>query len=394
MVQRVIFHIDMDAFYASVEQRDHPELCGKPVIIGAMPGKRGVVCAASYEARKYGVRSAMPISRAYSLCPGGVYLRPDMRHYEKVSEQVMAILDTYSPVKEQISIDEAFLDMSGTEKLFGSPVEAAEKIQKQIARELSLSCSIGVAPNKLLAKIASDMHKPGGITAVPFDPAAIVAWLAPLAVGIIWGIGPKSVEQLHKFGIRTVGDLQQAPRDVKEKLFGRQVGQMDRLCRGIDDRCLEEVREAQSISREHTFDQDCGDDQVLRRTLLSLSRDVALRARESGLRGRTVFLTWRTTNFQRHTRQRSMPCPTNLQSEIFRTAMSLLEAERKTSGKIRLLGVGVSGFREPSCPDLFPDNTDRNGKDASEQAVAEVLRRFGRKAIFLAGELKDTRSDS
>ena len=385
--QKVIFHIDMDAFFASIEQRDNPEFNGKPVIVGALPGNRGVVSAASYEARKYGVHSAMPINQAYSRCPHGIYQRPRMRVYAKVSKKVMAILRTFSPQIEQVSIDEAFMDMSGTQKLWGPPGKAAKTLAKQIHTTLQLTASIGIAPNKFLAKVASDMNKPNGVTEVPSNPEEIVLWLAPMDVSKIWGVGKKTQQALMGLGIRTVSELQKIPLKELESRFGKQGTSLYNLCRGIDLRNIAGYEKAKSISREHTFNNDSFDTEEWYRTLLSLSGDVAKKARKSGQKGKTVVLVYRTPDFKRYTRHATLEQPTNLSKHIYENACILLKKELPRLKNLRLIGVGITNFDTATQTDLFENGNKTKAWNASEEAMDIISKRYGKDAILRAREV-------
>ncbi len=377
----------MDAFFASIEQRDNPELRGKPVIVGALPGNRGVVSAASYEARKYGIHSALPISQAYARCPHGFFVRPRMQVYSQVSKEVIAILRTFTPRIEQISIDEAFMDMSGTEKLWGNPVPAAETLKEKIRNVLDLTASIGIAPNKFLAKLASDMHKPDGITEAPFKPEAVISWLAPLEVSRIWGVGKKTQLALFDLGIRSIGDLQKLSGRELEKRFGKQGLSLYNLCRGIDSRVLEEPGKAKSISREHTFNTDSFDRDEWRRVILTLARDVARRARKAQQKGRTICLTFRTPDFKRHTRQATVEHATHLAKQIYEQSCVLLEKELPRLKSLRLIGVGITNFEDTLQTELFDDEKKIKIWNASEQAMDVIAERFGSDAIFRAREM-------
>ena len=386
---KVFFHIDMDAFFSSIEQRDNPEYKGKPVIVGAQPGMRGVVSAASYEARKYGIHSAMPISQAYSRCPHGIYLRPRMQVYAKTSKEIMAILRSFSPRIEQISIDEAFMDMSGTQKLWGPPKNAAATLAKQIYNTVQLTASIGIAPNKFLAKLASDMNKPSGITEVPFNTEEIVAWLAPLDVSKIWGVGIKSRQALAALGIRSISELQKIPLKELQKRFGKQGTSLYNLCRGIDLRDIEGYEKAKSISREHTFNKDSFDTEEWRRTLLSLSGDVGKRARKAGQKGKTVVLTYRTPDFKRYTRHATLDRPTNLSKLIYENACMLLGKEIPRLKGLRLIGVGITNFDTAIQTDLFENGTATRAWNASEEAMDIISKRYGKDAILRAREITE-----
>jgi DNA polymerase IV len=391
---KVIFHVDMDAFFASIEQRDNPLLRGKPVVVGAQPGARGVVSAASYEAREYGIHSAMPINQAYARCPHAAWIRPRGNVYSAESHRLMKIFESFSPIVEQISVDEAFLDMTGCLKLWGTPYEAAQKIGCHIRKELSLTGSVGVAPNKFLAKLASDCQKPNGITITPFAPQAIIQWLAPMPVNRIWGVGAHMRQALAGWGIRTIGDLQHFGATELEKRFGKYGQDLYRLCRGIDNREVGSRGEAKSVSREYTFDRDCGDHVTLKSTLLSLARDVAQRCRRKGLKGSTVVFSYRTPDFRRFSRRVTLPAPTNLARDVYRHATALFEKEAKNIKSFRLIGVGLTNFGESIQTSLFEEGTERNQAwRASENAMDQIAQRFGSEVIFLAGERRQPRKN-
>jgi DNA polymerase IV len=383
---RTILHVDMDAFFASVEQRDNPAFKGKPVIVGAMPGTRGVVAAASYEARKFGVRSAMPVSRAVQLCPKGVFVEPHFSAYSEASDTVMAILRDFTPMIEQVSVDEAYLDITGTEKLWGPAVAVARAIKKRVFEETQLTISVGVAPNKFLAKLASDMNKPDGLTIAPFDEPAIVAWLAPMPVGRLFGVGKVTEELFFRMGIKTIGDMQKMSLDRLVKKFGENGASMFDLCRGRFDSQVEDRGEAKSVSRENTFQHDTADVEILKSTLLSLSRDVARRARRQGCTGSTVVFIYRGTDFTKHTRRTTLPNPTNISRVIYDNAIELFTASPIFGKPVRLIGVGITGFGDAMQTDLFEAKTNHAALEASEKAIDAVVAKFGKKAIFLGGE--------
>ena len=384
-LQRTIFHIDMDAFFASVEQRDFPQYRGKPVIVGAAVGSRGVVSAASYEARRSGVHSAQPISEAHRRCPGGIFVRPRMDVYENVSASIMDLFARYSPAIEQISVDEAFLDMTGTERLLGPPLTAAATISAAIKSSVNLSASIGIAPNKFCAKIASDLNKPAGITLCPFEPRAIIEWLAPMPVRRIWGVGKQTAATLSTMGITTVGDLQQCPAYLLERRFGKTGSALYNLARGIDHRPVSSSDGSKSISREHTFPSDSSDRAEWQTTLYTLTQDVAKRARAGGVKGSTVFITWRRPDFTRHNRQKTLHPPTNVAKFIFEEAFGLLKEIREPA--LRLLGIGISGLDEPLQTDLFESADKRVQWEESEKAVDSLTSRFGTAVIKKGREL-------
>jgi len=382
-----VFHVDMDAFYTSIEQRDNPDLKGKPVIVGSKPGTRGVVSAASYEARKFGVYSATPINEAYKKCPHGIYLKPRMSHYLEVSKSLMEIFLSFTPEVEPLSVDEAFLNMTGTEKLWGPFRESAVQIQKIVLKELALTCSIGVAPNKFLAKVASDMNKPHGITYVPFEARDIANWLAPLAIRKIWGIGKVTQSKMQQLGIEIVKDLQQADSFTLKKYFGKHGSDIYHLARGIDNRTFGNHEISKSISREHTFSNDSSDIQEWHKILLSLSRDVAERTRQAGLKGETVVFTWRKTDFSRHSKRTKLEGPTQSAQKLFSVACELLAQSAIKGLKIRLIGVGLTGFHHSAQTSLLDSLDESRDWKKSEEAMDVVVKKYGGDAIKFGGEM-------
>lgn len=365
--------MDMDAFYASVEQRDNPELRGKPVIVGASPDARGVVSAASYEARRYGVHSAMPSSQARRLCPDGIFVAGRMSHYVAVSRQIMAILREYTPLVEQLSVDEAFLDVTGSRRLFGDAQTIARQIQQRIDQELHLPCSVGVAPNKFLAKLASDHDKPRGFVVVP--EGGETEFLRPLPISRLWGVGKNTELRLRSLGITTIGRLADYPRDLLIRQFGVGGGHMHDLAHGIDDRPVVPETEAKSISGEHTYQQDTRSMDLMRRTLIGLSEEVGRRLRESGVKGRTIQLKLRFGDFTTITRRRTLAAPTDSNDLVYETALDLLSQVDLGTRKVRLLGVGVSNFTEPVQVSLFDEPEDIHSP--LDDAVDVIRRRFG-----------------
>ena len=382
---RTILHVDMDAFYAAVEERDRPELRGKPVIIGADPkggAGRGVVSTASYAARRFGVASAMPISTAWRLCPQGVFIAPDMAKYSEVSKQIRVVFEAFTDLVEPISVDEAFLDVTASVRLFGDGETIARKIKARIRDETKLTASVGVATAKLIAKIASDLKKPDGLVVVP--PGTERAFLAPLPVRRLWGIGPKMEERLAKLGVHTIGQLAEAK---VTRLLGTHGLDLQRLARGEDDRpVVSDSGPAQSVSVEHTFDADQGDSRELRRALLRLADELSRRLRAESMAGRTITLKYRDETFKTTTHARSRKAPTNVAADLFTLAAALFD-EVHGSLKVRLLGIGVSGFDEPAQKSLFEDEGSARG--AKIDGVRDRVReKFGKTALFRASELE------
>ena len=379
---RRILHVDMDAFYAAVEQRDRPELRGKPVIVGADPqgGRgRGVVATASYEARRFGVGSAMPISQAFRACPHGVYIRPDMAKYSAVSSQVFEVLRRFTDLVEPVSIDEAFLDVTGSLKAVGPggapPAATAEALARRlkdaVASATGLTASVGLATSKMVAKVASDMRKPDGLVVVA--PGTEAEFLAPLPVRRLWGVGPKMEESLVRIGLHTVGDLARADREALERRLGAHAGFLQDLARGIDVReVAAESDAAKSLGQEHTFDVDTADRVILRRTLLELCDSVARRVREHGFKARTVTLKYRDEHFDTRTRARTMAEAADSGDVLFREAWRLFEGVHG-GRKVRLLGIYASGFGASQLG-LFaaPASADRDRvRDAIEERFGE-----------------------
>ncbi len=385
--QRTILHVDMDAFYASVEQRDFPEYRGRPVVVGADPDRgkgRGVVAAASYEARKYGVHSAQPISQAYRRCPHAVFLRGRYEKYHEVSGSIMSVFREFTPLVEPISLDEAFLDISGTERLFGSPEDIGRAIKEKIRQKEQLTASVGIGPNKMIAKIASDLKKPDGFVLVLPDQAEY--FLAPLKVSKLWGIGKKSEDHLNKLGIWTVGDLAKRSKSTLCDLFGKMGEGLWDYAHGIDDDPVVPEREAKSISNETTFVVDQEDPAILRKTLLDLSEKVGFRMRQEGLLARTVFIKVRISDFTTWDRRTTLPEPFSLSETIYREALVLFDFCDLRGQKVRLLGVGV-GQLVPGGEvqtDLFlPVLTEKRKKVT--RAVDRLKEKFGDHVIGKKG---------
>jgi DNA polymerase IV len=372
-----ILHVDLDAFFAAVEQREHPELRGKPVIVGGGgPNDRGVVSAASYEARAFGVRSAMPLRTAGALCPSGIFVPVDGRKYAAVSRQVMAILRRFTPRLEQVSIDEAFLDLTGTDALHGPPDEAGRLIKRAIVDETQLTASVGVATNRLVAKIASDLRKPDGLVVVAAGEEA--AFLAPLPIERLWGVGPQTRRALAEYGVTTIGDLAGLPDALLKRRFGSHGPELAARARGQDETPIGRDAAAKSISQEHTFDVDTADWAVLERTLLALSEGVGSRLRADGVRCATVAVKIRDSEFRTITRQRTLREPTDLTDEIWRAATAL--TQREVHGmRVRLLGVAASGLTDRQQLVLFEPADDRRRRAVA--AADAVRKRFGPRAI-------------
>jgi DNA polymerase-4 len=378
---RAIIHVDMDAFYASVEVMDNPALAGKPVIVGGTPETRGVVAAASYEARKFGVHSAMSSYRAHTLCPHGVFILPRMSRYVEISRNIHHILEAFTPLIEPISIDEAFLDVTGSQSLLGTPPEIGRAIKRRIRDEIGLVASIGVAPNKFLAKLASDLEKPDGFVVVTQEEAQ--ARLAPLPVSRLWGVGKKTEAVLVAAGIHTIGDVVRADYAKLERLVGSYAPHMQELARGLDDRDVVPDAEAKSIGAENTFPHDIADAGALRAELDLLSERVAERARHAGVVGQTVNLKARYADFVTVTRAFTLPESTSESVAIRGAARRLLEERLDRQGRaLRLLGVSLSNLSHAGevSGNLF--DTPRSTRNRTLDGVMDGLRRrFGAGAV-------------
>jgi DNA polymerase-4 len=340
---RIIVHLDLDAFYAAVEVQEQPDLADKPVIVGGR--ERGVVVAASYPARAFGVRAAMPMSRALMLCPDGIVLPPRHKLYREYSRRVMRILRQTSALVEQMSIDEAFLDLSDLAVSWSEAVELAGQLQQRVTAETGLSASLGVATNKLVAKVASDQDKPGGLTVV--RPGEESGFLAPLPVRVLWGVGPVTAQKLAGMGVRTVADLAQVSEEELRSRFGRHGTAMARQAQGIDERSVVTEREPKSVSQERTFARDLSDAESLQQQLLRLSSGVSSRLRRQGLVAGTVALKLRYADFTTLTRQASLAVPTDDEQVICQTALSLFHRVWRQGQAIRLLGVGARQLSPP-----------------------------------------------
>lgn len=389
-----ILHVDMDAFYASVEVRDNPSLAGLPVCVGGPASGRGVIAAASYEARAFGVHSAMPSAEARRRCPELVLLPPDFDKYTSVSREVMGIFQRYTPMVEPLSLDEAFLDVTGSERLFGDGIQVGRAIKADILRETGLVASVGVAPTKFLAKLASDLDKPDGFRVIREGEVREV--LDPLPVSRIYGVGPRLTQRLEALGVRTVSDLADLPRDEVRQRFGASGLWIHDLAHGIDPRRVTPRREEKSHGMERTFPEDLTDPDQLRQFLLSFCEEVAFTLRDKGLRGRTVTLKARYGDFSTVTRSKTLDYPTNLGPRIFKVAHELLgRIERRP---LRLLGVSVSKLEDvrrpqqgslfnghPSSRDLWIESQSRLAR--ATESLDRLRKRHGRPVVLPASLL-------
>ncbi|MDG4832166.1 DNA polymerase IV [Solwaraspora sp. WMMD1047] len=374
-----ILHVDMDAFFAAVEVRHRPELRGRPVVVGGV-GPRGVVSSASYEARRYGVRSAMPTARARSLCPGAVFLPPDFSRYAAASRAVMEIFRDVTPLVEPLSLDEAFLDVSGARRLLGRPAEIARLIRERVAGQERITCSVGVAPTKFVAKLGSAWAKPDGLVVVP--AGQVLDFLHPLPVAALWGVGERAAETLRRLGLRTVGDLAQAPVGMLRGALGEAAaGHLHELAWGRDPRPVSPEHVEKSIGAEVTFDTDVADQRVIRQSLLALAEKVGVRVRQAGQVGRTVSIKVRFADFRTITRARTLAEPTDVAHEVFETARSLFDT-LAPGERIRLIGVRLEGLAAAgSAPRQLTLDAPEHGWREAEAAADAAAARFGRSVV-------------
>jgi DNA polymerase-4 len=379
-IMRQIIHLDMDAFYASVEMIDRPDLKGKAVIVGGN-SMRGVVSAASYEARRYGVHSAMPIATARRLCPHGIFLPVRMKRYQEISRQIMAIFREITPLVEPLSVDEAFLDVTACQALYGAAAEIAVAIKNRILSSTGLTASAGVATSKLLAKIASDLQKPDGLVIVL--PGTEEAFLEKLPIGKLWGVGKVTRQELHQLGIKTIGDIRRLSLPFLENRFGKLGRHLYLTSRGIDNRQVETQRQTKSVGSEETFDSDLVHLEEIRRELLALAHEVAGRLRKYGLRGRTVTLKVKYYDFKQITRAVSLRQATDDQKALYEAACALLQKTKAGTIPIRLVGISVSGFEDDCRAQLLLFDSEGNTLKHSRlnRAIDQIAARFGNRAL-------------
>lgn len=375
-----ILHVDMDAFFASVEVARRPELRGKAMIVGGT-GSRGVVVAATYEARQYGIHSAMPMTRALRLAPNIIVVPPDHTHYAEVSAAVMEMFAAITPLVEPLSLDEAFLDVGGARRTHGSPREIAELIRAQVFDEQAITCSVGVAPTKFVAKLASTQCKPDGLLVIPAD--RVISFLHPMPVGALWGVGERTEEQLHRLGLRTVGDIAHTPRATLVRALGQAAGNhLHDLAWGRDERNVTTHERERSVGNEETFARDLDDPEVILAELLRLSEKVGARLRHAGYAGSTVSIKVRFADFTTITRSRTRKVPTDVGRDIFLDARALYEALHLDRARIRLVGVRMEGIVESDGlqTQLILGAPERGWREA-EEAVDRLDERFGKGSV-------------
>ena len=381
----MILHIDMDAFYAAIEQRDQPELRGKPVVVGGGSG-RGVVTAASYEARKFGIHSAMPGRRAAKLCPDAIFVRGRIAHYADVGRQVREIFHRYTPIVQPLSLDEAFLDVRGSERLYGDASTIGHKIKDAIQTELNLTASVGVAPLKFVAKIASDLDKPNGFVEVAKD--GVIEFLDPLPISRLWGVGRVGQDRLHKIGLHKIRDIRVCPQDDLVKRFGSWGKHLWRLANGIDSRAVVPDHTAKQISHERTFHTDMVDMEMLRAVVSHLTEQVMRRLRHKGRRTKTVTLKYRREDFRTFSHSRSLQTATDSTAEMLEIALELLQEMREREPRpVRLIGVSMGGLSHENRPEqmsLFELSEAATTEKNLDRVVDQLADQIGSNAVYRA----------
>ncbi len=387
--QAAIMHIDMDAFFAAIEQRDNPELKGKPVIVGGSIESRGVVSTASYEARKYGVHSALPMTEAHRRCPDGIYLPVDMHKYRSVSKQIMEIFHRFTPEVEALSLDEAFLDLTGSQRLFGPAEQIGREIKRLIKEELQLTASVGLSYNKFLAKLASDMDKPDGFYQIMPEDLETKVW--PLPIRRMMGVGSKTAQMLEQMGVANIGQLAKMQVGLLEHLLGKQGVVMHEVANGIDHRRVEPVRESKSVGRETTFPQDIKEKYLLETILFTLADDVCHTLRSSGLKGKTVSIKVRYPDFHSITRAVTLEQYTSSFEPVFAAVQQLMEHNYKDGTAVRLIGVTVSNLKKDDQiieqQDLFSDNTAQKKQNELNKVMDKINGKYGGDTVHRARKL-------
>ncbi|RPH51900.1 MAG: DNA polymerase IV [Desulfobacteraceae bacterium] len=378
----MILHVDMDAFFASVEQLDNPKLAGKCVIVGGLSG-RGVVSAANYEARKFGIHSAMPIYLARQKCPHGIFLSPRMQRYSELSEKIMAVLETFSPVVEPVSIDEAYLDLSGCKRLHGDYLNTGSAVKRKIKESSGLGCSVGIAPNKFLAKIASDINKPDGLTII--TPEKACGFAASILIGKTPGVGKVRLKELEAIGIKMLGDVKKYPQEMIIKKFGKFGLRLIELASGMDDSPVLPPASSKSVSVETTLDRDSSDRNLLKEYLLKQSEEVGSELRKLGVRAKTIVLKLKHSDFRQITRSNTLKTPVCSSQAIYKEASKLLDAYGFTE-KFRLIGVVAASlvpFSDPVQMSIFDTEKKKEGKwDKVDRAVDDIKKKFGKDILL------------
>jgi nucleotidyltransferase/DNA polymerase involved in DNA repair len=388
---RIILHLDMDAFFAAVEQLDHPAYRSKPVVVGADPKGgtgRGVVATASYEARRYGIHSAMPISQAYRQCPHAIFVPPRFERYTEISRQVMGILYDFSPQMLQISIDEAFIDITQTANSHGGARKLAEKLKSRIRNEIGLTASVGIAPNMFIAKVASDLQKPDGLTICENGKGK--EFLAPLPVKKLWGVGPKTEARLHELGFSTIGQIAQCEQNLLAQQLGKWGAHLWELANGIDNRPVEDWGPRKSISQERTYERDIADPQVVEKTLWKIADDLSADMRGADLKGRVLTLKIRLEDFQTFTRQRKLADYTNDAALMREIALEIFRKFDRQEKKVRLIGIGMSQLNNAGGEQMSLFSSEEQNRRATVAQLIDTIRvKFGDESATRASRLDD-----
>ncbi|MFM7860504.1 MAG: DNA polymerase IV [Candidatus Nanopelagicaceae bacterium] len=384
MANEIIIHCDMDAFYASVAELDDPSLRGKAVVVGA--GIRGVVLSANYAARKFGIRAAMPVGRAKRMAPNAIFVSPDHHRYSEISTQVMQIFASFTPLVEPLSLDEAFLDITGAQKLLGTPREIGQAIRKRVHDECGITCSVGIAPNKFIAKLASGHCKPNGLLEI--KPERIISFLHPLPVSDLWGVGPKTAEQLQKLGLKTVSDVANTPLDTLKRALGDATGEhLYELSWGRDSRAVIVEEPDKSISKAETFAYDIEDPEVILREYLRLTEKAAAKLRDRELYAKTISIKVRFSDFSTITRSKTLPLPISSTQEIYQVVKELYLALKLERSKLRLIGVALENLHENAPQQLMLGQREKGWREA-ESAVDRAAMRFGEESVRPARLIK------
>lgn len=377
MADQVIIHCDMDAFYASVAELDDPTLRGKPVVVGA--GIRGVVLSANYAARKFGIRAAMPVGRAKRMAPNAIFVSPDHHRYSEISEKVMQIFSSFTPFVEPLSLDEAFLDITGAQKLLGTPREIGQAIRKRVHEECGITCSVGIAPNKFIAKLASGHCKPNGLLEIKAD--RILTFLHPLPVSDLWGVGPKTAEQLQRLGLKTVSDVANMPLETLKRALGDATGEhLYELSWGRDFRSVIPDEPDKSISAAETFSYDIEDPEIILREYLRLTEKASARLRDKELYAKTISIKVRFADFSTITRSKTLPLPISSTQEIYQVVKDLYQALKLDRARLRLVGVSLENLRESAPQQLMLGQRDKGWREA-ESAIDRASERFGEESV-------------
>ena len=372
-----IIHCDMDAFYASVAELDDPSLRGKPVVVGA--GIRGVVLSANYAARKFGIRAAMPVGRAKRMAPNAIFVSPDHHRYAEISAKVMEIFESFTPFVEPLSLDEAFMDVTGAQKLLGTPREIGQAIRKRVHQECGITCSVGIASNKFIAKLASGHCKPNGLLEIPDD--RVISFLHPLPVSDLWGVGPKTAEQLQRLGLRQISDIANTPLETLKRALGDATGEhLYELSWGRDLRTVVVDDPEQSIGANETFSYDIDDPETILREYLKLTERASTRLRNRNLYAKTISITVRFADFKTITRSKTLPLPISSTHEIYQVVKDLYEALKLDRARLRLVGVSLSNLRDEAPEQLMLGQREKGWREA-ESAVDRAAARFGDKSV-------------